>query len=39
MIQAKKYSMALTDAGEMYVWGLRPNSEPTIIISEDTNDQ
>ena len=23
MVQAKKYSLALTDAGDMYVWGLK----------------
>ena len=23
MVQAKKYSLALTDSGEMYVWGLK----------------
>lgn len=25
LIQAKKYSLALTESGDMYVWGLRPN--------------
>jgi alpha-tubulin suppressor-like RCC1 family protein len=24
MVQAKKYSVALTECGEMYIWGLRP---------------
>lgn len=35
MIQAKKYSLALTDSGDMYVWGLKNNfGAPKLVRSE-----
>lgn len=38
LIQAKKYSMALTDEGEMYVWGVRTNfGKPKLIQSYQRN--
>jgi alpha-tubulin suppressor-like RCC1 family protein len=36
LIQAKKYSLALTDSGDMYIWGLRPNfGLPKLVKSEE----
>jgi hypothetical protein len=36
MIQAKKFSCALSSSGEMYVWGLKSSksNEPKLLISE-----
>lgn len=35
LIQAKKYSLALTDSGDMYVWGLKNTfGAPKVIRSE-----
>jgi len=31
MIQAKKYSLALTESGGMYVWGIKSNFGPLFI--------
>ena len=51
MVQAKKYSLALTDSGEMYVWGLRggfgaprqvkglPTSDLEVIDARVGNDK
>jgi hypothetical protein len=35
LIQAKKYSLALTDAGDMYVWGLRSNFGTAKMIRSE----
>lgn len=38
MVQAKKYSLAITDSGEMYVWGLKTGfGAPKQIKSNDMN--
>ncbi len=35
-MQAKKYSLALTDSGDMYVWGLKSNfGAPKQIKSDE----
>lgn len=39
LIQAKKYSLALTDSGDMYVWGLKNTfGAPKIIRSDEKNE-
>lgn len=39
LIQAKKYSLALTDSGDMYVWGLKNTfGAPKIIRSDEKSE-
>lgn len=39
LIQAKKYSLALTDSGDMYVWGLKNTfGAPKIVRSDEKNE-
>jgi hypothetical protein len=36
LIQAKKYSLALTDSGDMYIWGVKSNfGQPKMIKSNE----
>lgn len=35
MIQARKCSLALTDSGDIYVWGLKPNTPPKLLKSDN----
>ncbi len=40
MVQAKKYSLALTDSGEMYVWGIKSGfGSPKRIKGQTISDR